>query len=198
MVVFKPYSESSISTKYGKFRIYIFREYKKGSGLYLEHVALVKGRLPRENALVRVHSECKTGDVFGSLRCDCGPQLNLSFKLINKRKQGIIIYLAQEGRGIGLGNKIKAYALQDQGYDTVEANTMLGFDADLRNFKIATDILKFFGVKSIELITNNPHKIKDLERNGIKVVKRVPCITRPNRFNASYIKTKAEKMGHAI
>lgn len=195
MVLIKPYSESVIRTKYGKFKIFIFRDYSDNG---LEHVALLKGHAHKHGFLVRIHSECKTGDVFGSMRCDCGPQLNLSFRLINKKKNGMIIYLAQEGRGIGLGNKIKAYALQDQGYDTVEANKLLGFDADLRDFRIASDILKYFGVESVELITNNPYKVTDLEKNGITVTKRVPCIVRPNRFNAHYIKTKVEKMGHQI
>ncbi|MEM3373069.1 MAG: GTP cyclohydrolase II [Candidatus Anstonellales archaeon] len=191
-----PYSESVLTTKFGKFKIFIFQDNKESCN---EHAVLVKGDLKKlDNCLVRIHSECKTGDVFGSYRCDCGPQLRKAFELINKEKRGIIIYLAQEGRGIGLGNKIKAYSLQDQGYDTVEANKKLGFDPDLRDFTIAAEILKYFGINSVRLITNNPKKVQELEKNGINVTERVPCIIRPNRFNLNYLKTKRKKMGHLI
>ncbi len=191
-----PYAQAKLSTKYGKFDIYVFRE---SESPLIEHVVLVKGDLKNVDApLVRIHSECKTGDVFGSLRCDCGPQLHFAFKKIREEKCGMIIYLDQEGRGIGLGNKIRAYALQDQGYDTIEANNRLGFDADLREFNFAAEILKYFGVDRIRLMTNNPRKVRELETKGIKVVERVPCFVRPNRFNISYIKTKVRKMGHKI
>ncbi|MCX8166645.1 MAG: GTP cyclohydrolase II [Candidatus Micrarchaeota archaeon] len=191
----KPYSEASLTTKFGKFRIYVFIE----EDTCREHAVLVKGDFKKlDNCLVRIHSECKTGDVFGSYRCDCGPQLKKAFQLINKERRGIIIYLAQEGRGIGLGNKIKAYSLQEEGYDTVEANKKLGFDADLRDFKIAAEILKYFSITSIRLITNNPKKIADLEAHGIKVSQRIPCLIRPNRFNQHYLKTKEDKLGHII
>ena len=190
------YSESNIKTKYNTFKVYVFREDNRECTH--EHVALVRGPIQKHGELVRVHSECLTGDVFGSQRCDCGPQLELAFKLITRNKGGMIIYLAQEGRGIGLGNKIKAYALQDRGYDTVEANKMLGFHADERSFKIAAQMLRHFGIRSVKLITNNPKKISDLERNGIKVEERIACIVKPNRHNVNYIASKIEKLGHFI
>jgi len=176
---------------YGNFRIYVFKE-----GEY-EHLALVKGDPSgKEKVPVRVHSQCLTGDTFCSKRCDCGLQLENSLFYISDEKYGIFIYLDQEGRGIGLFNKIKAYSLQDDGLDTVEANEQLGFDRDMRKYDIVADILNYFDVSSVELMTNNPDKIKGLEENGINVVGRIPLIITPNRFNQYYIDTKRSKMNH--
>ncbi len=164
-----------------------------------EHLALVKGGItPEEPTLVRVHSECLTGDVFGSLRCDCGDQLKGSLKMIQKAGKGVFLYMHQEGRGIGLANKLKAYALQDLGLDTVEANLQLGFKADLRDYGIGAQILLDLGVKKMRLITNNPKKIVGLEGYGLDVVERVPIESVPHSRNVEYLKVKREKMGHLI
>lgn len=164
-----------------------------------EHLALVKGEIdPEEPILVRVHSECLTGDVLGSLRCDCGDQLKGAMKMIEKEGKGVIIYMHQEGRGIGLVNKLKAYNLQDEGLDTVEANEKLGFDADLRDYGMGAQILLDLGVKKMKLMTNNPKKIKGLEGYGLEIVDRVPIETKPHVRNVEYLKTKIEKMGHMI
>lgn len=162
-----------------------------------EHVALIKGDVSKEDApLVRVHSECLTGDVFGSKRCDCGPQLERAIEEIEARGVGAVIYMRQEGRGIGLINKLKAYELQEQGFDTVEANHQLGFGADLRDYSIAAQIVKDLGMNRIALMTNNPRKIEGLRRYGIDVVKRQPIQIQPNESNEKYLKTKTEKLGH--
>ncbi|MBI2400384.1 MAG: bifunctional 3,4-dihydroxy-2-butanone-4-phosphate synthase/GTP cyclohydrolase II [Deltaproteobacteria bacterium] len=164
-----------------------------------EHLAMVKGKIdPEEPILVRVHSECLTGDVFGSERCDCGEQLKGAMKLIEKEGNGILLYMHQEGRGIGLVNKIRAYALQDKGLDTVEANESLGFKADLREYGIGAQILVDLGVKKMRIITNNPRKIKGLEGYGPEIVGRVPIESTPHSRNVEYLRVKKEKMGHLI
>jgi 3,4-dihydroxy 2-butanone 4-phosphate synthase / GTP cyclohydrolase II len=164
-----------------------------------QHMALVKGEIhPDEPVLVRVHSECLTGDVFGSQRCDCGEQLHTAMRLLAKEGRGVIVYMHQEGRGIGLVNKIKAYCLQDQGKDTVEANEALGFAPDLRDYGLGAQILRDLGVRKIRLMTNNPKKIVGIQGYGLEVIERIPLEIKPGRRNFSYLKTKKTKMGHLL
>ncbi|MBD8975505.1 bifunctional 3,4-dihydroxy-2-butanone-4-phosphate synthase/GTP cyclohydrolase II [Veillonella magna] len=186
-------ADANMPTKYGDFHIYVF----KNDLDHKEHLAIVKGDVKDgEDVLVRVHSECLTGDVFGSKRCDCGEQLANALTTIEKAGRGVVVYMRQEGRGIGLTNKIKAYALQEQGLDTVEANVELGFPADMREYSLAAQIIRYLGIKSIKLLTNNPSKKENLEHWGIQVDKRVPVIVKANSVNAAYLRTKKEKMGH--
>lgn len=188
-------AEAALPTRYGTFRIYGF----EGRGEQEEAVALVRGNLHGRTApLVRVHSQCLTGDVLTSLRCDCRAQLELSLKKISRAPSGILLYLPQEGRGIGLMNKLRAYQLQDGGMDTVEANEFLGFAADAREYNFPARILKELGVRKIRLLSNNPDKVKQLEAGGIRVVERVPCQPRISRISRAYLKTKKRKMGHLL
>ncbi len=181
--------------KYGNFKLYSYRNLLDNQ----EHVALVLGEVEnKKDVLIRVHSECLTGDVFGSLRCDCGPQLETALSMIAEAQTGVLVYLRQEGRGIGLANKIKAYALQDTGLDTVEANQSLGFKPDLRDYGVGAQILHDLGLKSVKIITNNPRKIIGLEGYGLDISDRVPMSPACNDFNLKYLETKREKLGHLI
>jgi 3,4-dihydroxy 2-butanone 4-phosphate synthase/GTP cyclohydrolase II len=187
-----------LPTSYGTFVAHAYRSLLEDS-LDRPHLALVKGDVRnKDDVLVRVHSECLTGDVFGSLRCDCGSQLHTAMTLIEKEGQGVLLYMRQEGRGIGLLPKLKAYELQEQGLDTVEANVALGFDPDLRDYGIGAQILADLGLRKIRLITNNPRKIVGLEGYGLEVTERVALEVEPNPYNEYYLETKREKMGHIL
>lgn len=187
--------EADMPTAYGHFRIIPFRQKSNG----LEHVALIKGEWkPDEPVLVRMHSSCATGDIFASQRCDCGEQLHKSMQLIEKEGKGAVVYLIQEGRGIGLMNKIAAYKLQEQGLDTVDANIHLGFDPDLRDYGVGAQILREIGISKIRLLTNNPVKRVGLEGYGLEIVENVPIEITPNQYNERYLRTKKERMGHTL
>ncbi|MDS9473063.1 bifunctional 3,4-dihydroxy-2-butanone-4-phosphate synthase/GTP cyclohydrolase II [Sporosarcina pasteurii] len=184
-----------LSTQFGEFKVFTYVEKLTGQ----EHLAFVKGEIEmHENVLVRVHSECLTGDIFGSNRCDCGPQLHAALRQIENEGKGILLYLRQEGRGIGLVNKMKAYLLQDEGYDTVEANEKLGFPDDARDYRIGAHILRDLGVTQISLLTNNPRKITGLETNGVQVIERLPIEMPAKEENRRYMETKKTKLGHLI
>jgi GTP cyclohydrolase II len=191
-------ASAEFPTRWGKFRIYGFRAQTRQDGdrRVEEAVALVMGDVTSAPALVRVHSQCLTGDVFHSLRCDCRQQLELSLAMIAQEGAGILIYEQQEGRGIGLMAKLQAYELQDAGLDTVEANERLGFKADHRDFTLPGEILKTLGVTRVRLLSNNPDKVQALERAGIQVVERVPCEVTPSKHAEEYLKTKKAKLGH--
>jgi GTP cyclohydrolase II len=188
-------AEAALPTRHGRFTIYGF----KGRGSLDEAIALVRGKLNGKTApLVRVHSQCLTGDALGSLRCDCRAQLELSLKKIGRAGAGILLYLPQEGRGIGLMNKLRAYQLQDGGMDTVEANETLGFAADERDYDFPAQILKKLGATKIRLLSNNPEKMRQLEESGIRVVQRVACQPRVSKISRAYLRTKKNKMGHLL
>ncbi|WP_338357972.1 GTP cyclohydrolase II [Yeosuana marina] len=190
-----PGERVKLPTKYGHFELIPFEE--KSSGL--EHMALIKGDFTSNDiVLTRIHSACATGDLFGSLKCDCGEQLIQAMKMIEYNGNGVIVYLQQEGRGIGLMNKIKAYKLQEEGMDTIEANVHLGFASDEREYQIGAGILSFLGINKVKLLTNNPDKILGLEEHNIQVVKRIPLIIQSNPFNKHYLDTKEIRMGHQL
>ncbi len=189
-------AEAALPSEYGDYRIHGFEGVFKDRNE--EAVALVLGDLSGAPPLVRVHSQCLTGDVFHSLRCDCRAQFELAMEMFAAEGRGLMIYEAQEGRGIGLLNKLRAYELQDRGADTVEANELLGFEADLRNFALPTAILKHFGLKRIRLLSNNPEKVESVESAGIEVVERVPAIVEALASRHSYLETKKNKLGHLL
>jgi len=187
--------EVQLPTSHGNFRLIPFLQKSNG----VEHIALIKGEWePEETVLVRVHSSCATGDIFGSLRCECGDQLHKAMDLIEKEKKGVIVYIQQEGRGIGLMNKIRAYKLQEQGVDTVDANIHLGFDPDERDYGVGAQILCSLGIRKMRLLTNNPVKRVGLEGYGLKVVESIPIVIKSNPYNEVYMRTKRDRMGHSL
>jgi len=188
-----PIATAELPTRFGAFRVVAFTGDPDGK----EHLALVRGEVRGASRVaVRVHSECLTGDVLGSLRCDCRDQLIASLEALGKLPRGVLLYMRQEGRGIGLANKIRAYALQDRGHDTIEANHLLGFGDDQRDYEMAARMLLALGVTSVDLMTNNPAKIRGLREHGIQVTARVPVVTPVNRHNAKYLDTKRRRAGH--
>ncbi len=191
--VIKLIAKVDFPTKYGRFDLYGFNEV----GTELVHTVMVKGEVEGcVECPVRVHSECHTGDVLGSLRCDCGEQLTASLTYIAEKGRGALIYLKQEGRGIGLLNKLKAYSLQDEGLDTVDANEFLGFPAEARNYAAGAEIIRALGIESVVLLTNNPDKMNKLKKEGIKITRREPVVIKPNQHNKFYLETKKLRMGH--
>jgi 3,4-dihydroxy 2-butanone 4-phosphate synthase / GTP cyclohydrolase II len=194
-ITFDKVPRAKLPTRLGEFVIYGFRDLNSGE----EAVALVAGKIsPKKSSLVRIHSQCLTGDVFSSKRCDCGDQIEAAMSLIAKAESGVLVYQQKEGRGIGLINKIHAYELQDQGLDTVAANIELGFDADLRDYRLPAEILKYLKATRIKLLSNNPEKVQGLQQEGIIVEKRVPLEITPHRLTRGYLKIKKEKLGHLL
>jgi 3,4-dihydroxy 2-butanone 4-phosphate synthase/GTP cyclohydrolase II len=188
-------AKADLPTRFGRFRIFGIEGRKKGEeAIAIQHGQARNGRAP----LVRVHSQCLTGDVFTSERCDCRAQLEFSLRKIAAEPSGVVLYLPQEGRGIGLINKLKAYELQDAGLDTVEANRKLGFADDARDYEFAAEALKALGLRSVRLLSNNPDKVEQLERSGIRVVKRIPCRPRTSKHSRAYLRTKKDKLGHLL
>jgi len=190
-------AEADFPTLFGHFRIFGFEGTEDGSEPE-EAIAVKMGDISGDPPLVRIHSQCLTGDVFHSLRCDCGAQLELALRSIAREGRGLLIYENQEGRGIGLLNKLRAYELQDQGADTVEANERLGFKADLRSYQLPGEILRFFHLASVRLLSNNPEKVEAVERAGVRVTERIPCVAAPLDSTETYLRTKKTKMGHLI
>ena len=189
------YAETNLPTQYGTFRVLVFRNTIDNK----EHLAIVHGTPEvHQPVAVRIHSECLTSEVLGSLKCDCREQLQTALRYIRQEPAGVVLYMRQEGRGIGLGNKIRAYALQEKGYDTVEANHKLGFPDDLRRYDIAALMLRKLGIHSVRLLTNNPQKLSGLSQHGIEVVERLPIQIVPNDLNEDYLRTKACKSGHLL
>ena len=187
------YSEAKLPTRFGPFRVVVYKELDDDK----EHVAVIVGEVEgAQDVLVRVHSECLTGEVLHSLKCDCRDQLDLALERVQQVGTGAVLYLRQEGRGIGLGNKIRAYAIQDQGLDTVDANLALGFEDDQRGYHVAADMLRDLGVESVALMTNNPRKVAGLEADGIKVTRREPHEVEAHEHNRDYLKTKQTRLGH--
>lgn len=194
-LVVEHFATANLPTEHGQFKIVAFKNNRDGK----DHVAIVKGDISgKRHVLCRIHSECLTGDVFGSLKCDCGPQLEYALAQLEDEGCGVILYMRQEGRGIGLANKVAAYALQDQGMDTVEANKHLGFDDDMRDYAIAAEMLRLLGPESIVLMTNNPRKLEAMRKAGIPIDERLPIKILPNRFNERYLMTKRDKSGHML
>jgi GTP cyclohydrolase II len=188
------YAEAPLPTGRGQFRAIVYREHRSGA----EHVAMVLGDVAGEGVLTRLHSECLTSEVLGSLKCDCRAQLDRALDLIARRGRGVLVYLRQEGRGIGLGNKIRAYALQAQGLDTYQANRELGFADDLREYGVAAEMLRDLGVRSVDLVTNNPEKLAGLEQAGLPVLRRVALPSPANPHNIGYLEAKRQRTGHLI
>lgn len=187
------YSEANVPTRFGVFRFVVYKELDGDK----EHVAMIVGDVEgAEDVLIRVHSECLTGEVLHSLKCDCRAQLDLALERIQQAGNGAVLYLRQEGRGIGLGNKIRAYAMQDQGLDTVDANLALGFEDDQRGYLVAADMIRDLGLKSVALMTNNPRKVEGLEGDGIRVSRREPHEIKAHEHNRDYLKTKQDRLGH--
>ena len=189
-------AEADFPSRFGQFRIYGFEG--RTDGIVEESVVLKMGDIEGDPPLVRIHSQCLTGEVFHSLRCDCRAQLELALSTISSEGRGMLIYEHQEGRGIGLMNKLRAYELQDHGADTIEANERLGFEADLRGYVVPGAILRYFGLRAVRLMSNNPEKIEALERAGVSVTERVPCLVTPMDSTEDYLRTKKEKMGHLL
>jgi GTP cyclohydrolase II len=188
-------ADAILPTEFGKFRIRVFHEQTTN----LDHVALTLGdMIGPDPVLVRIHSECLTGDAFGSLRCDCGPQLKSAMEMIHQAGWGCVVYLRQEGRGIGLREKIKAYHLQDEGVDTLDANIILGHPADARDYRIAAEILRAINITEVSLLTNNPDKVEQMNNLGIEVVEQLPLVVGVGADNVEYLSTKAQRMGHSI